>query len=212
MIIKQIIEDRFKANSFVIIIGNDCVIIDMNTNVLPFILENHLTPKYLFFTHEHFDHIKGAGALKKQFPNIKVISSKITSDLVADSKGNMSFFIDGEGIEEIPADIYIENVSQFKFCDKTIDVYCTPGHTSGGIIIHIDNALFTGDTLLDIKTPTTLPNSSKIKLRESLDFIDNNFDDNIIFYQGHGKPFSKKDWDKEKSIGKKRNQDNTSSK
>ena len=80
------------------------------------------------------------------------------------------------------------------------------------IIIHIDNALFTGDTLLDIKTPTTLPNSSKIKLRESLDFIDNNFDDNIIFYQGHGKPFSKKDWDKEKSIGKKRNQDNTSSK
>ena len=57
--ISKIIEDRFKANSFILSIDNECIIIDMNTNVLPFILDNGLTPKYLFLTHEHFDHIKG---------------------------------------------------------------------------------------------------------------------------------------------------------
>lgn len=202
--ISKIIEDRFKANSFVLSIGNECIIIDMNTNVLPFILDNGLTPKYLFLTHEHFDHIKGTKELKNTFPDMQITASKITSELLVDSKGNMSFYLDGIGIEEVAADIFIENVSEFDFHGHKINTYYTPGHTTGGIIIHIDNMLFTGDTLLNIKTPTTLPNSSKQQLKESLDFIDEKFDDNTIFYQGHGEPFLKKDWDKNKSLGIKK--------
>ena len=68
----------------------------------------------------------------------------------------------------------------------------------------MDNLLFTGDTVLDVKTPVNLPHSSKIKLKESIDFIDKNFPDDTIFYQGHGKPFLKKDWDKQKSLGNNR--------
>lgn len=60
---------------------------------------------------------------------------------------------------------------------------------------------FTGDTVLDIKTPVNLPNSSKEKLKQSIKFIDEKFSDDTIFYQGHGKPFPKKEWDRMKTLG-----------
>lgn len=204
MDIIRIIEDKYKANSFIAAENNECIIIDMNTNVLPYITDNKLNPKYLFLTHEHFDHIKGTAELKNRYNDMQIISSKITSDLIINSKGNMSFFLNGAGFEECAADIFIEDINTFQFNNHLITTYYTPGHTTGGIIIHIDNTLFTGDTVLNIKTPTTLPNSSKKQLRESIEFIDKNFDDNTLFYQGHGAPFLKKDWNKDISIGVKK--------
>ena len=133
-----------------------------------------------------------------------IVASKITSSLMKDAKTNMSFYLDGIGIEEIEADVYIEDKSSFIFKENNIQTYYTPGHTAGGIIIHIGNVLFTGDTLLNIKTPTNLPNSSKKQLRESIEFIDSNFNNDTIFYQGHGDPFPKSKWDKNISIGVKK--------
>lgn len=202
--IDNVINTRYNTNSYIYKEHNKCIIIDCNINTYNYIINNNLIPEYLFLTHEHFDHIIGAGRLKKAFPQMMIIASTITSGLVQDSKGNMSFYLDGIGIEEVAADIFIENVSEFDFHGHKINTYYTPGHTTGGIIIHIDNMLFTGDTLLNIKTPTTLPNSSKQQLKESIEFIDKNFDDNTIFYQGHGEPFLKKDWDKNKSLGIKK--------
>lgn len=118
------------------------------------------------------------------------------------SRDNMSFYYDGVGITEIASEIFIEDVSTFNFLGYSINTFYTPGHTTGGIVVQIDNMLFTGDTLLDIRTPTIMPNSSKQQLKESLDFIDNYFDDNTVFYQGHGDPFLKTNWNKAISIGK----------
>lgn len=202
--IKQIVGDRFKANSYIFMEDSQCIVIDCNTNTLPYLQKNNLEPVYLFVTHEHFDHVDGVKKLKECFPNMVIVASKITSSLMKDAKTNMSFYLDGIGIEEIEADVYIEDKSSFLFKENNIQTYYTPGHTAGGIIIHINNYLFTGDTLLDIKTPTNLPNSSRQQLKESLDFIDNYFDNNTIFYQGHGEPFLKKDWDKDISVGIKK--------
>lgn len=201
--IDRVIHNRFKANSYFFIEDNKCIVIDCNANTLPYLYVNHLKPIYLFVTHEHFDHVEGVKQLKESFPDMIIVASQITSSLMKDAKSNMSFYLDGIGIEEIEADIYIEDTSSFMFNEHAIQTYYTPGHTTGGIIIHIDNVLFTGDTVLDVKTPTTLPNSSKKQLLESLEFIDSHFDDNTIFYQGHGEPFIKKDWDKNNSIGKR---------
>lgn len=198
--IKQIIENKYKANSYVVIEDNDCIIIDTNINTAAFITENNLTPIFLFLTHEHFDHVKGCTELKNLFPNMQIVASKTASDLMATSQGNLSFFIDGSGFNEIHADIHIEDTNEFLFKNKKITTYNTPGHTTGGIIIHIDNVLFTGDTVLNIKTPTNLPNSSKKQLQESINFIDSMFSDDTIFYQGHGAPFHKSEWDKTVSL------------
>lgn len=202
--IDKVIHNRFKANSYFFIEDGKCVVIDCNANTLHYLQENNLLPVYLFLTHEHFDHVEGVKQLKEYFPDIIIIASHITSNLMKDSKTNMSFYLDGIGIEEIEADVYIEDTSSFNFGEHNIQTYYTPGHTTGGIIIHIDNALFTGDTVLNVKTPTTLPNSSKKQLRESIEFIDSHFDDDTVFYQGHGEPFTKKEWDKDITTGAKK--------
>lgn len=198
--IKQIIEDRYKSNSYVLFNTVNCIIIDINLNTIEFIKEKKLNPVYLFLTHEHFDHIKGTSQLKNMFPNLIIVASKIASDLLTSSQGNLSFFLDGKGFEEIHADIFTDDKNEFIFEENMIKTYPAPGHTTGGIFIHIDNMLFTGDTILDIKTPTTLPNSSKKQLKESIDFVDNNFSSDTVFYQGHGRPFLKLNWDKTISL------------
>lgn len=180
--IDKVIHNKFKANSYIFMEDNQCIIIDCNTNTLSYLQEHNLEPTYLLVTHEHFDHVEGVKKLKECFPNMVVVASKITSSLMKDAKTNMSFYLDGIGIEEIEADVYIEDKSSFIFKENNIQTYYTPGHTAGGIIIHIGNVLFTGDTLLNIKTPTNLPNSSKKQLRESIEFIDSNFNNDTIFY------------------------------
>lgn len=202
--IDKVINDRFNVNSFIFHENNTCIIIDSNINTYDYIIESKLIPEYIFLTHEHFDHIIGISRLKERFPDMKVVASKEASELMQDCHGNLSLYYDGIGIKEIGADIFIEDVNQLHFRKNIINMYYTPGHTTGGIIIQVDNILFTGDTLLDVKTPTNMPNSSKQQLRESLDFIDKTFDKDTIIYQGHGMSFSKKIWNKDISLGNKK--------
>lgn len=200
MDIKTVVTPHYNSNSYIIIIDTKCVIVDINLETINYVKEYKLEPIYLFLTHEHLDHIKGTSEIKKLYPSIKIISSKVAAKNIQDSRENLSLYFDGVGFEEDGVDIFIEYENEFIFQDILIKTYNTPGHSEGSIVINIDNVLFTGDTVLDVKTPVNLPHSSKIKLKESVDFIDENFSDDTIFYQGHGKPFLKKDWDKNKSL------------
>ncbi|MCI6474766.1 MAG: MBL fold metallo-hydrolase [Mucispirillum sp.] len=199
--IDRIVNNRFNVNSYIYQENNKCIIIDCNIHTYDYIIKNKLMPEYMFLTHEHFDHIEGVMQIKKEFPNILIVSSSLTANLIKDKKSNMSYYSDGIGFEEDGVDIYTENKSAFHFNKHIINTYSTPGHTECGIVIEIGHCLFTGDTVLDVKTPANLCNSSKQQLIASLDFIDNHFDNDTVFYQGHGEPFLKKDWNKDISIG-----------
>ena len=181
MDIKTVVTPHHKSNSYIVIINNKCFIIDINLEAIDYIK-------------------KGTSEIKKLYPSIKIISSKVAAENIKNIRENLSLYFDGVGFEEDGVDIFIEDKNEFIFQDKIIKTYNTPGHSEGSIIINIDNILFTGDTVLDIKTPVNLPNSSKEKLEDSIEFIDENFSDDTIFYQGHGKPFLKTDWDKLKSL------------
>lgn len=206
--IDRIVNNRFNVNSYIYQENNKCIIIDCNIHTYDYIIKNKLMPEYMFLTHEHFDHIEGVMQIKKEFPNILIVSSSLTANLIKDKKSNMSYYSDGIGFEEDGVDIYTENKSAFHFNKHIINTYSTPGHTECGIVIEIGHCLFTGDTVLDVKTPANLCNSSKQQLIASLDFIDNHFDNDTVFYQGHGEPFLKKDWNKDISIGTKKIKNN----
>lgn len=90
--IDRIINDRFNVNSYIYKENNKCIIIDSNINIYDYIIKNELIPEYIFLTHEHFDHIIGVSRLKNIFPDIKVVASRETSDMMQDNKGNMSFY------------------------------------------------------------------------------------------------------------------------
>lgn len=133
---------------------------------------------------------------------MKVYAVKPASEMFSDETCNMSLFFEGHNILEPKTDIEIIEDSVFDIDDKNIQCYLTPEHTHGCMIIKIGNMLFSGDTILNnIKIPANLPASSKEQLIKSLDFIDRNFDD-IIIYSGHGEKFYKKDWNKAVSLGK----------
>lgn len=200
MDIKTVVTPHYNSNSYIIIIDTKCVIVDINLETINYVKEYKLEPIYLFLTHEHLDHIKGTSQIKKLYSDINIISSKVTAENIKDNRENLSLYFDGVGFEEDGVDIFIEDKNEFTFQDILIKTYNTPGHSEGSIIINIDNVLFTGDTVLDVKTPVNFPHSSKIKLKESIDFIDENFSDDTIFYQGHGKSFPKKEWNKLKSL------------
>lgn len=199
--IDRIVNNRFNVNSYIYQENNKCIIIDCNIHTYDYIIKNKLMPEYMFLTHEHFDHIEGVMQIKKEYPNILIVSSSLTANLIKDKKSNMSYYSDGIGFEEDGVDIYTEDKSAFHFNKHIINTYSTPGHTECGIVIEIGHCLFTGDTVLDVKTPANLCNSSKQQLIASLDFIDNHFDNDTVFCQGHGEPFLKKDWNKDISIG-----------
>ncbi len=203
MKIHKVTWQRYDSNAYILEMDNAVIIIDSNSELMPYLSKHNITPDYLFATHEHFDHIDGIKQIKNAFPNIKICASKSASELFNDDKSNMSFFFDGKNVIEPKADIEINENEIFYFADKKICCYLTPGHTHGSMIINIDDMLFTGDTVLNnIKTPKNTPNSSKKELIKSLDFIDTYFDDNTIIYPGHGEKFYKKDWNKAVSLGK----------
>jgi len=79
-------------------------------------------------THGHGDHTAGNAALKSR-------------------TGARVIIHEGDGDRYPGADILLTNEKNLQLGDITLDVIHTPGHTPGGICLHAQGNLFTGDTL-----------------------------------------------------------------
>jgi len=79
-------------------------------------------------THGHGDHTAGNAALKSR-TGARVIIHELNGDRYPG------------------ADILLSNEKTLQLGDITFDVIHTPGHTRGGICLHAQGNLFTGDTL-----------------------------------------------------------------
>ncbi len=97
--------------------------------------EQGLTPRYVFLTHGHFDHVGGVKQLAEAFPGLPVYlhpaDTKLTPEL---SRGLWwtDFYEDGD---TLPMD------------GVSFRVLHTPGHTPGSVCLQADDVLLTGDTL-----------------------------------------------------------------
>lgn len=79
-------------------------------------------------THGHGDHTAGNAALKSR-------------------TGARVIIHESDGDRYPGADILLSNEKTLQLGDITLDVIHTPGHTPGGICLHAQGNLFTGDTL-----------------------------------------------------------------
>ncbi|MHA2180370.1 MAG: MBL fold metallo-hydrolase [Promethearchaeota archaeon] len=118
----------------------------------------------IFVSHSHWDHISGLKELIKLYPDIPILSSRITMDLflLRDSK-----FLKQENHEEIEEEeyrniiknvIYVENGTKLRFKEK--DNFLTffhAGHMPGALmmLVKINNfrLLYTGDYTYNDITP-----------------------------------------------------------
>lgn len=157
---------------------------------LPGLQEYKFKLDYAFLTHEHFDHIAGVNSIKANY-RCRTVCTTFCAEKIIDRKKNLSVFYDQVGFECLQADIIFIDRMDIKWHDYKISLHQSKGHSEGGMVIKIENLLFTGDTVIkDKKTVLKLPESNKEELIRSIDLISSLLDGKTIIYPGHGESFS----------------------
>lgn len=110
-----------------------------------YIESNQYTIEYIILTHGHGDHICGVPYYKDRF-QCPIVGSSKDNYLFNNAVENMSTAFTGHPIEFTP-DIDVKEGDILHVGTMDLKVIETPGHTPGGITIHLDNILFCGDTL-----------------------------------------------------------------
>jgi len=118
----------------------------------------------VILTHEHFDHAN----------SLKVIKPEFNPHVIGLARGAL--------VDEIPTD-----GMKVKIGDCEAIIIHTPGHSNDSICIYVpDNgALFSGDTLLNIKTPGGTYTSAYLDVLKRIASLDIK-----IIYSGHDAPIT----------------------
>lgn len=147
---KLVTSKGFRTNTYVI---DNEIIIDPGEDIGQYV--NKENEYIVLLTHAHFDHILGLPEIKVKELYVHPLDSK----LLQNAKENLSILLDEPFSWSKP----------WKDISEKYKIIHTPGHTPGSCVIHIDNYLFTGDTLFfDSIGRTDLLNSSPEDMKKSL--------------------------------------------
>jgi glyoxylase-like metal-dependent hydrolase (beta-lactamase superfamily II) len=138
-------------------------------------------------THAHGDHTAGNAELKS-LTGAKIIIHAL----------------DAAGYPK--ADVFLKDEKTLQLGEITFDVIHTPGHTPGGICLHAEGNLFTGDTLfVGDSGRTDLPGGDRPSLGKSIRRLMQLPDDTTI-WPGHNygpTPTSTIGWEKRHNVNAK---------
>jgi glyoxylase-like metal-dependent hydrolase (beta-lactamase superfamily II) len=176
-------DDSFGENTYLIIKDSELFVVDPGFDygkIKGAIEETGLVVSKVFLTHGHYDHTY---SLANFLPSI-IYAHESEKELLFNPEMNLSSFT-GKNLSTKDINFYsglFNKIGDF-------EIYLTPGHTAGCVILKIENCLFTGDTLfLDTVGRTDLPTGNPKQLKESLKTFDR-FDRQIMAYPGHGDAF-----------------------
>jgi len=100
--------------------------------------------RYIVNTHSHVDHIMGNAEMVKRSGAKIVIHQEDASALVRTPTDLLEMF---GATPSPPADIQVKDGEIVQVGNVALKVLHTPGHSPGGMSLHLDGMVFTGDTL-----------------------------------------------------------------
>ena len=189
MIIKQIAIGYMDNFSYIIGCENtrQALVIDPGSNVDQIVSvaeKEDLNIVTIVNTHGHGDHTAGNAALKSRTGARVIIHER-----------------DGDRYPE--ADVLLSSEKTIQLGDISLDVIPTPGHTAGGICLHAQGNLFTGDTLfVGDSGRTDLAGGDRSALGKSIRRLMELPDDTIV-WPGHDygpTPSSTLGWEKRNNV------------
>ena len=131
------------------------------SSLIAFISENNLTPKQIWLTHSHWDHIADVAVLKMRYKLKVFIHEEDAPNLQDPGSDRLPCWI---AIEGVRPDQLIHEKDLLHLGTLTAEVIETPGHTPGGVCFYLptENLLFSGDTLFqgsigNLSFPTARP-------------------------------------------------------
>ena len=140
--------------------------------------------KMILLTHGHFDHIMGVSAIKK-LTGAKVYIYSDDMLFITDNSLNLSSMLPVEPIKAFSSDVSLRDNDKIKLGNLSIKVIHTPGHTVGSCCYVVENAIFTGDTLMKCSCGRTdFPTGSYPQIIDSLKRL-GNIEGDYHIYPGH---------------------------
>ena len=153
-----------------------------------YIRDNDIRLHWIILTHGHGDHIGGVSELRNLSENGIAVHTE-DADCLVDANRNLSAFM-GTSVELPSADKKLNEGDTLKVGSMNIRVIHTPGHTVGGICLHIkdedEDVLISGDTLFARSIGRSdLPGGDEDVLVRSLKKL-TDFPDKLRVLPGHG--------------------------
>ena len=148
MVLKKVVTGYIEENCYLAGDEDELLVIDPGDdaeNIMNAVISGGYKVKYIVLTHCHYDHIGAVEEIKKQTGAQRVVCEKEKENYLNPDVSMLFRF--GGGKVAVPPDLTVKEGDEIKSGDYSFKVIETPGHTSGGMCLLCEDALFSGDTL-----------------------------------------------------------------
>jgi hydroxyacylglutathione hydrolase len=191
LLIERLEVGPFASNCYLVACSEtkEAFIIDPGADgkrIISRVRELGLKVKYIVNTHGHIDHVGSNSEVKEAF-GVPLLIHEKDAHMLLSPQASFAFFM-GQN-KFVPADQTLKEGEILSAGNLRARVIETPGHTSGGISLDINGALFTGDTLFAGSIGRTdLPGGSYRQLIKSIKERILPYPDETNVFPGHGPP------------------------